>query len=148
MKPVKLNPELECIIHERKQENEEMYLKAIFLLQEEGMKPVHSNDVSRVLNISLPSVVEMLNKMDKKNFLKYDGRKGITLKAKGKKIAKRIIRNLRLTELLLKEILKIKKETKYACRFEHVINEEIAEAINKILRNPKKCPHGKLIPEN
>ncbi|MBU2100620.1 metal-dependent transcriptional regulator [Candidatus Micrarchaeota archaeon] len=140
------NQELKEIRHEKSSENEEMYLKVIYILEEDGVKPVCSNYVAKVLNIALPSVVEMLAKMQKKDLIKYDGRKGIFFKPKGKKIAKRIVRNLRLMELLLKDVLKI-KETKYACKFEHCLGEEAAEAVNKLLKNPTKCPHGKPIPK-
>ncbi len=139
--------ELQGIVHEKTCENEEMYLKVIYLLEEDGLKPVCSNNVSKVLKISLPSVVEMLNKMDKKGLVKYDGRKGVFLKPKGKKMAKKIVRNLRLTELLLQDILKMKNIEKYACKFEHSMTDEIANAITKTLKNPEKCPHGKLIPK-
>jgi DtxR family Mn-dependent transcriptional regulator len=140
------NEELKEIRHEKSSENEEMYLKVIFILEEDGINPVCSNYVAKTLKIALPSVVEMLAKMDKKDLIKYNGRKGISFKPKGKKIAKRIVRNLRLMELLLKEVLKI-QETKCACKFEHCLGEETAEAVNKLLKNPVKCPHGKTIPK-
>ncbi len=140
--------ELKCVSHEAKRmENEEMYLKVIFILEEDGVKPVRSTDLAKVLKISLPSVVEMLGKMDKKGLVKYDGRKGISFKPKGKKIAKKVIRNFRLADLMLRDLLKMNDPTKYACRFEHVINDEIAEALKKVLKNPKKCIHGKIIPK-
>ena len=138
--------ELEGIIHEKTHENEEMYLKVIYILEEEKINPVRSSDLSKALKISLPSVVEMLAKLDKKNLIKYDGRKGISFKPKGKKTAKKIVRNLRLTELFFQDVLKM-KESNCACRFEHVLGDEVAEAINKALKNPKKCPHGKMIPK-
>ncbi len=138
--------ELKEIAHEKSKENEEMYLKVIYILEEKGVKPVCSSHVAKSLKIALPSVVEMLGKLDKKNLIKYDGRKGITFKPKGKKTAKKIVRNLRLAELLLTDILKM-KETKYACKFEHCMPEEIIKAVNKKLNNPKKCPHGKKIPK-
>jgi len=141
-----INEELKEIIHEKHNENEEMYLKVIYILEEDGVKPVCSNQIAKALRIALPSVVEMLAKMDKKGLIKYDGRKGISFKPKGKKTAKNIIRNLRLNELMLKEILKM-KDTKCACKFEHCMDNQIAEAINRILKNPKKCPHGKIIPK-
>ncbi len=147
MKEKYSNKELCCLVHEKTFENEEMYLKVIFLLEEEGIKPVHSNDVAKVLHISLPSVVEMLGKLEKKGLIKYDGRKGVFFKQKGKNTAKKIVRNLRLTELFLKDILEMKNHMECACKLEHVIKDEIADAIRKKLKNPQKNPDGKIIPK-
>ncbi|MFH1664135.1 MAG: metal-dependent transcriptional regulator [archaeon] len=138
--------ELKDLVHEKSSENEEMYLKVIYILEEEKIKPVRSTDLAQTLKISLPSVVEMLAKLEKKNLIKYDGRKGVFFKPKGRKTAKRIIRNLRLTELMLRDILKV-KGAKNACKFEHALSDEVADAINKVLKNPTKCPHGKIIPK-
>lgn len=139
--------ELQGIVHEKTHENEEMYLKVIYILEENGVKPVHSNDLAKVLKIALPSVVEMLGKLDKKSLIKYEGRKGIYFKPKGKQTAKNIVRGLRLFEVFLKNELKIKNGEKYACKFEHAANQEVLNALNKHLKNPTKCPHGKPIPK-
>jgi DtxR family Mn-dependent transcriptional regulator len=135
------------VVLERSAENEEMYLKAVWLLEEQGKKPVHSAAIARMLGISLPSVVEMLGKLHKKNLVTYDGRRGVSFKAKGRKIAGRVVRNLRLTELLFRDVLKIDYNSPEPCRFEHAISDEIAAAMLRVLGNPKECPHGKPIPK-
>lgn len=135
------------IVLEKSSENEEMYLKAVWLLEEEGKSPAHAVKVAKMLGISLPSTVEMFKKLDKREIVKYSGREGITLKQKGRKIAEKIVRNLRLTELFFKDILKISPNTTDPCRFEHVITDEIATALRRVLNNPTKCPHGKTIPK-
>jgi len=137
---------LESVVLEKSHENEEMYLKAIYLLEELGLRPVHAIDVAKLLKISLPSCVEMLNKLDKKKFISYNGRNGIQFKGKGKKLAEKIIRNFRLTELLFRDILKLDFEDDSVCRFEHVVTDKIAIALRKVLNNPHKCRHGKNIP--
>jgi len=142
-----LNEELQCIIHEKSCENEEMYLKVIYVLEEDGVKPVCSSHIAKALNIALPSVVEMLAKMQKKGLIKYDGRKGVFFKPKGKQTAKKIVRNLRLFEVFFKNELKMKNGEKFACKFEHAVNPEVITALNKFLKNPTKCPHGKIIPK-
>ena len=135
------------VVLERSAENEEMYLKVVWLLEEEGSKPAHSAAIARMLGISLPSVVEMLGKLHKKGLVSYDGRKGVSFRPKGKKVAARVVRNLRLTELLFRDVLKIDYNSPEPCRFEHVISDEIAEAMSRVLGNPKECPHGKPIPK-
>ena len=136
----------EKIVLEKSHENEEMYLKAIWLLEEEKVNPIHASEVAKQLNVSLPSMTEMLKKLDEKVYLQYSGRDGVKLEKKGRAIAETIIRNLRLTELFFRDILKIDFNDESVCRFEHVITDEIAEAMKRLLKNPKKCPHGKKIP--
>ena len=135
------------VVLEKSSENEEMYLKVIWLIEEQGKKPVHSAEIARMLKVSLPSVVEMLGKLHKKGLVSYDGRKGVSFRPKGKKIAARIVRNLRLTELLFRDFLKIDYNSPEPCRFEHIISEEVAVAMSRVLGNPKECPHGKPIPK-
>lgn len=134
------------VVLERSFENEEMYLKVIWLLEEQGNKPVHSSQVARMLGISLPSVVEMLGKLHNKGLVNYDGRKGVSFKPKGRKIAARVVRNLRLVELLFRDVLKIDYDTPEPCRFEHIISDDVAKAMARVLKQPKECPHGNPIP--
>ena len=135
------------VVLEKRTENEEMYLKAVWLLEENGKKPAHSAEVARMLKVSLPSVVEMLGKLHRKSLVVYDGRKGVSFKPKGEKVAAKIVRNLRLTELLFRDVLKIDYNSPEPCRFEHIISDEVAHAMAKVLNNPKECPHGKPIPK-
>lgn len=135
------------VILEKSSENEEMYLKAIWLLDEQGKKPVHTADVARMLDVSLPSVIGMFAKLKKKKMINYEGRKGVELLAEGKKTAAKTVRNLRLTELLFRDILKIDYNSPEPCRFEHIISDKVAGAMKKVLGNPTHCPHGKIIPK-
>ena len=135
------------VVLEKSAENEEMYLKAVWLLEEDGSKPAHSAAIARMLGISLPSVVEMLGKLHKKGLVSYDGRKGVSFRPKGKKVAAGVVRNLRLTELLFRDVLQIDYNSPEPCRFEHVISDDIAAAMSKVLGNPQECPHGKPIPK-
>ncbi len=136
----------EKIVLEKSHENEEMYLKAIWLLEEAGVNPIHASEVAKQLDVSLPALTEMLKKLDKKGYLQYSGRGGVKLEKKGRAIAETVIRNLRLTELFFRDVLKISFDDEAVCRFEHVITDEIAGAMKRLLKNPKKCPHGKIIP--
>jgi len=57
----------EKIVLEKSHEPEEMYLKAIWLLDEAGARPVHASEVAQHLNISLPALTEMLKKLERKD---------------------------------------------------------------------------------
>lgn len=71
------------------------------------------------------------------------------LTEKGFKKAKKIIRLHRLAERLLHDVLRASEHEveSSACRFEHVISEEVEEAICTLLGHPSVCPHGREIPK-
>ena len=135
------------IILEKSSENEEMYLKAVWIVEENGKSPVHAADVAKLLGLALPSVVEMFKKLQRRKLVKYDGRKGVKLLPKGRVVAEKIVRNLRLTEVWFRDVLKIDFNSTDPCRFEHVMTDEIARALSLVLGAPSRCPHGKTIPK-
>ena len=49
-------------------------------------------DISKFMNVSPPSVTDMLQKLDKENYLKYKKYHGVTLTNKGKRVADTIRR--------------------------------------------------------
>ncbi|MBU2540416.1 MAG: metal-dependent transcriptional regulator [Candidatus Omnitrophica bacterium] len=68
---------------------------------------------------------------------------------KGETIARRIIRGHRLAERLFTDVLGLDIRTieSNACKFEHIVHDEVAEAICTLLGHPKECPHGRPIPQ-
>jgi DtxR family Mn-dependent transcriptional regulator len=125
----------------------EDYLKCVFILSEEYdvVSPVL---VAEYLDISSPAVTKMIRKLQDENFIRYIKKKGISLTAKGKKIALEIIRRHRLLELYLIKALgytwdKVHEEAE---RLEHVISEEFEEKIDDWLGHPTHDPHGAPIP--
>ncbi len=63
--------------------------------------------------------------------------------------ATQIIRCYRLAERLLTDILNVQDNLveSSACRFEHILSEEVADSICTLLGHPRTCPHGKPIPQ-
>ncbi|MFX0092709.1 MAG: metal-dependent transcriptional regulator [Candidatus Hodarchaeota archaeon] len=72
----------------------------------------------------------------------------ISLTNKGIDRGRQIIRRHRLAERLLTDVINLSfdKIERYACSFEHVLNEDVEENICILLGHPKICPHGKKIP--
>ena len=72
----------------------------------------------------------------------------IELTEKGLEAGRKLVRLHRLTERLLFDVLGAEEEVyeRVACEMEHVIPEELEEAICTLLGHPTKCPHGKPIP--
>ena len=128
-------------------ESVEEYLEALWISEEDGKNITKIEWVAKRLSIMPPSAVEMLRKLEKQGFIKYYPHKGVQLLESGRDIAKRIVRNHRLVELLMKKTLNINIDEDNVCGIEHHMNEEFANALSILLGNPRKCPHGKDIPK-
>lgn len=98
-----------------------------------------------IKNQNLPDVVE---EMKKEGFIKIEEKK-ILLTPEGEKAASGLIRRHRLAERLLIDVLETAREEleDSACKFEHILSEEVTDAICILLGHPRECPHGLSIPE-
>lgn len=125
------------------------YLEALWILQVEEMKVVRIKDISEQLNIAPPSVAQMFGKMKNLSLIKYDKRSGAELTQKGKRRARQIVRNHRLIEKLLVDVVGVDPSMieHTACGAEHYMSEEVANAICTYLGHPRQCPHGDPIPK-
>ena len=132
-------------------ENVEEYLETLYTLDEEGKHVAKISDIASNLGVTPPSAVEMLKRIEKEGLVDYRAREGVTLTEKGRKLARRIIRNHRIAELLLTEILDVDIEDgtheDMVCAIEHHISDEMADAVCTKLGHPRACPHGKNIPK-
>ena len=127
---------------------EENYLKALYHLVNENDE-VSVNDLSRQLNIKMPSVNSMVKKFAEKNWVKYESYKPIKLTESGKKEASLIVRKHRLTEMFLVEKMGFGWENVHeiAEQLEHIHSDEFFDKMDEILNYPKMDPHGEPIPD-
>ncbi len=70
------------------------------------------------------------------------------LTEQGHRKAKEVVRNHRLSERLLYDVLNLQSDEmeRSACRYEHMLDTEAADSICILLGHPRTCPHGKFIP--
>ena len=127
--------------------NREDYLRGLYILEEEKGE-IKSIDLAHYLNVSKPSVSEMLKNLNKEGVVSYKKYSKIKFTGKGKKIAEKLTSKHRLIELFLKNVLKINSTNVHdeAHRLEHAFSDESIGRIRKVLGNPKTDPHGKPIP--
>lgn len=127
---------------------EENYLKAIYNLVNENDE-VSVNDLSRQLNIKMPSVNSMIKKFADKKWVKYESYKPIKLTESGKKEASLIVRKHRLTEMFLVEKMGFGWENVHeiAEQLEHIHSDVFFDKMDEILNHPKVDPHGEPIPD-
>ncbi len=127
--------------------SEEEYLEAIYVGEEKGGGRVKVGELAGSLGVKAPSVVEMLRKLKKRGFVGYD-RSGVKLTKRGRELAVQIVRRHQLAERLLSDVFSygLPKVHDLACKFEHVLDDELTDRLDEMLGKPETCPHGDPIP--
>ena len=128
--------------------SKEDYLRALYILEEEKGQ-IKSIDLAHYLDVSKPSVSEMVRGLSKEGLVSYKKYSKPKFTPKGRKIAQKLTSKHRLIELFLKNILKINSKNLHqeAHRLEHAFSDESVARLRKLLGNPKRDPHGKPIPQ-
>jgi len=126
----------------------EDYLKAVYALETRLDGPVPTNALAARLGVTPGSVSGMLRRLDDLGLLEHERYRGVTLTGEGRRVALRTLRNHRLLELLLVELLDVPWDRVHreAELLEHVLSDELAERIAAKLGNPEFDPHGDPIP--
>jgi DtxR family transcriptional regulator, Mn-dependent transcriptional regulator len=125
-------------------EHIEMYLKAIWFIRERDDE-VKVSTIAQILNVTQPSVVQMLKKLDSLNLLRYTPRE-IEITGEGERVGKQMVRNTRLLEVLMRDALRIQIDEEMVCGIEHHMKLIFTEALCTLLNHPSHCPHGHEIP--
>lgn len=127
---------------------EENYLKALFNLSVETGE-VNVNELSKSLEIKMPTVTSMMKKLAEKKLVFYESYKPLRLTEKGKKEAGLIIRKHRLTEMFLVQKMGFGWEEVHdiAEQVEHVQSVKFFDKLDELLGYPQIDPHGSPIPD-
>jgi DtxR family Mn-dependent transcriptional regulator len=127
---------------------EENYLKALFNLSKKS-EGVSVNELSKMLQIKMPTATSMMKKLAEKKLVNYESYKPLHLTEKGKKEARLIIRKHRLTEMFLVEKMGFGWENVHdiAEQMEHIQSPAFFEKMDELLGYPKMDPHGSPIPD-
>jgi DtxR family Mn-dependent transcriptional regulator len=124
----------------------EEYLEAIWELEEEGTRVIQAR-LAEHLGHSPPSVSEMVRRLRGEGWVQVRDR-ALHLTPKGRERAVSVVRKHRLAERLLTDVIGLPWHKTHieACRWEHVISDEVEERLVALLENPATCPHGNPIP--
>lgn len=123
-----------------KSERVEMYIKAVYELNQEDDR-ARTKAIARKLDVTEPSVTEMLQRLKKKGFVEYEPYSGATLTSKGKRLAE----DLMVKQSTLANFLKVlgaDEETaeEEACKIEHAASSETMERLRNFLKFLKESP--------
>jgi DtxR family transcriptional regulator, Mn-dependent transcriptional regulator len=126
----------------------EDYAKAIYSLQLRGMEAVSTNALAERLGVTPGSASAMVKRLGEMGLVDHVPYRGVTLTESGCRVALEVIRHHRLLELYLVESLGLPWDRVHqeAEVLEHVISEELEEAIAAKLGHPTHDPHGDPIP--
>ncbi len=125
----------------------EMYLRTIFELEEEGIVPLRARIAER-LSQSGPTVSQTVARMERDGLLTVEGDRQLALTDSGRMLAMRVMRKHRLAECLLVDVIGLPWEEVHieACRWEHVMSDNVERRLVELLEYPVRCPHGNVIP--
>jgi DtxR family transcriptional regulator, Mn-dependent transcriptional regulator len=125
----------------------EMYLRTIFELEEEGIMPLRARIAER-LHQSGPTVSQTVARMERDGLLTVEGDRHLELTPEGRNLATRVMRKHRLAERLLIDVIGLEWEDVHAeaCRWEHVMSEDVERRLLEILDHPTMSPYGNPIP--
>jgi DtxR family transcriptional regulator, Mn-dependent transcriptional regulator len=125
----------------------EMYLRTILELEEEGVTPLRARIAER-LHQSGPTVSQTVARMERDGLLTVEGDRHLHLTDIGRAHAVSVMRKHRLAELLLVEVIGMPYESAHdeACRWEHVMSDDVEKRVYELLGRPARSPYGNPIP--
>ena len=125
----------------------EMYLRTIYDLEEEGVVPLRARIAER-LEQSGPTVSQTVSRMERDGLLQVAGDRHLELTPRGRALAVAVMRKHRLAERLLVDVIGLPWEDVHAeaCRWEHVMSEDVERRLVSVLDNPTVSPFGNPIP--
>ncbi len=125
----------------------EMYLRTIYDLEEEGIVPLRAR-ISERLGHSGPTVSQTIGRMERDGLVRVEGDRHLEFTPEGRSRALHVMRKHRLAERLLHDVIGLDWSLVHdeACRWEHVMSEQVERRLLEVLGHPTESPYGNPIP--
>ncbi len=125
----------------------EMYLRTILELEEEGIVPLRAR-ISERLGHSGPTVSQTVGRMERDGLVVVSEDRTLELTDAGRQKAVDVMRKHRLAERLLSDVIGLDWAYVHeeACRWEHVMSEQVERRLVELLGHPTESPYGNPIP--
>ena len=125
----------------------EMYLRTILELEEEGQVPLRARIAER-LDHAGPTVSQTVARMERLGLVVVTPERHLRLTDDGRREAIGVMRKHRLAERLLADVIGLEWEYVHeeACRWEHVMSEQVERKIIALISRPDFSPYGNPIP--
>jgi len=122
---------------------EEEYLQTLFWLDEAGL-PMTGANVARAMQLSAPTVHEMIGRLEDDGYITRDAGRTISFTGDGREHAEAVVRRHRLIERFLTDVLGIPWDEVHeeAERLEHAMSPVLEERMLAAIGGATTCPHG------
>ena len=127
---------------------EEEYLQTIYWLEEAEL-PITAANVARAMQLSAPTVHEMVGRLEADGYVTRKDDKSLIFTPSGRAHAAGVVRRHRLIERFLTDVLGIPWDEVHeeAERLEHAMSPVLEERMLAAIGDAKTCPHGHPIVE-
>ena len=127
---------------------EQEYLETMYWLEEAGL-PITGANIARAMQLSAPTVHEMVGRLEGDGYVTRGPDKSLTFTDEGRAHAAGIVRRHRLVERFLTDVLGIPWDEVHeeAERLEHAMSSVLEERMLAAIGDAKTCPHGHPIVE-
>jgi DtxR family Mn-dependent transcriptional regulator len=128
---------------------EREYLEVIYYLTARG-EPVIAARIADWLKVSAPTVSNTLKRLERKGHITRDASGAIQLTATGLSTAEVIVRQHRLLECFLVDVMDMPWEVLHeeAVRLERQLSPRFEARIEQLVGRSPTCPHGNPVPGN
>jgi DtxR family Mn-dependent transcriptional regulator len=127
--------------------NEGRYLKFLYQKQREESIQVGTTTIAEFFEVRPATVTEMLQKLSKKELLRYTHYHGADLTEKGIIEARKLLRRHRVLETLFARFLNYSSRDacEEATELDHHVSDELTNTICQVYGHPEVCPCGRPI---
>jgi DtxR family transcriptional regulator, Mn-dependent transcriptional regulator len=122
---------------------EEEYLQSLFWLFEAEL-PMTGANLSRAMQLSAPTVHEMLQRLEKDGYIVRNPERMIEFTGSGREHAERVVGRHRMIERFLTDVVGVPWDDVHeeAEHLEHAMTPRFEAYVRASVGNAKTCPHG------
>jgi DtxR family Mn-dependent transcriptional regulator len=132
-----------AVSEEHATEAEEEYLQSLFWLHEAGL-PMTGANLARAMQLSAPTVHEMIVRLERDGYVERDADKTIRFTEEGRQHAEQVVSRHRLIERFLTDVVGVPWDDVHeeAEHLEHAMSPRFEAYVRSAVGDAKTCPHG------
>jgi DtxR family Mn-dependent transcriptional regulator len=129
--------------HEPATQAEEEYLERLFWLLEAGL-PMTAANLARAMQLSAPTVHEMLGRLERDGYIARDADRLIEFSLEGREHAERLVSRHRMIERFLTDVVGVPWDDVHeeAEHLEHAMTPRFEAYVRSAVGDARTCPHG------
>jgi DtxR family Mn-dependent transcriptional regulator len=122
---------------------EEEYLESLFWLFEAGL-PMTGANLSRAMQLSAPTVHEMLGRLERDGYIERNAERTIAFTPAGRNHAEHLVSRHRMIERFLTDVVGVPWDDVHeeAEHLEHAMSPRFEAYVRASVGGAKTCPHG------